>query len=100
MATSTADKLKLKSGMNVHVIHEPKGYAKAFGKLPAGVKFVDEAKIKVEAGAGGNGACSFLRLKFMPFGGPDGGDGGDGGSIFMEAAPSINTEPIRTDLRA
>ncbi|RDI46949.1 Obg family GTPase CgtA [Aquicella lusitana] len=55
------------------------------------MKFVDEAKIHVEAGRGGNGACSFLRLKFMPFGGPDGGDGGDGGSVYLRADESINT---------
>jgi GTP-binding protein len=55
------------------------------------MKFVDEAKIYVEAGKGGNGACSFLRLKFMPFGGPDGGNGGDGGSVFLCADESINT---------
>jgi GTPase len=55
------------------------------------MKFVDEAKISVEAGKGGNGACSFLRLKFMPFGGPDGGDGGDGGSIYLQADESVNT---------
>lgn len=55
------------------------------------MKFVDEAKIQVEAGRGGNGACSFLRLKFMPFGGPDGGDGGDGGSVYLKADESINT---------
>lgn len=55
------------------------------------MKFVDEAKIHVKAGKGGNGACSFLRLKFMPFGGPDGGDGGEGGSIFLLADDGINT---------
>lgn len=55
------------------------------------MKFVDEAKIYIEAGKGGNGASSFLRLKFMPFGGPDGGDGGDGGSVFLVADESINT---------
>ncbi len=55
------------------------------------MKFVDEAVISVEAGKGGNGACSFLRLKFMPFGGPDGGDGGDGGSVYLQADESINT---------
>lgn len=55
------------------------------------MKFVDEVKISVEAGRGGNGACSFLRLKYMPFGGPDGGDGGDGGSIFLEADEGLNT---------
>src|SRR5689334_22535521 len=55
------------------------------------MKFVDEAKIRVEAGNGGNGCCSFLRLKFVPKGGPDGGDGGDGGSIYLQADEGINT---------
>lgn len=55
------------------------------------MKFIDEAIIRVEAGNGGNGCCSFLRLKFMPHGGPDGGDGGDGGSIFLQADEGINT---------
>jgi GTP-binding protein len=55
------------------------------------MKFIDEAKIRVEAGDGGHGACSFLRLKFMPNGGPDGGDGGDGGSVFLIADEGINT---------
>lgn len=55
------------------------------------MKFIDEAKIRVEAGDGGNGCCSFLRLKFMPNGGPDGGDGGDGGSVYMRADEGINT---------
>lgn len=55
------------------------------------MKFVDEAKVYVEAGKGGNGACSFLRLKFMPNGGPDGGDGGDGGSVYLRSDNSINT---------
>lgn len=55
------------------------------------MKFIDEAKIKVIAGDGGNGCCSFLRLKFMPNGGPDGGDGGDGGSVYLQADEGINT---------
>ncbi len=55
------------------------------------MKFIDEAKISVEAGNGGNGCCSFLRLKFMPHGGPDGGDGGTGGSIYLQADAGINT---------
>jgi GTP-binding protein len=55
------------------------------------MKFIDEAKIKVEAGNGGNGSCSFLRLKFMPDGGPDGGNGGEGGGVFMQADEGLNT---------
>jgi GTPase len=55
------------------------------------MKFVDEATIKIKAGNGGNGAMSFRREKFIPFGGPDGGDGGDGGSIFVVADPNLNT---------
>ena len=55
------------------------------------MKFVDEARITVEAGDGGNGCMSFRREKFIPNGGPDGGDGGDGGSVFLEADDSMNT---------
>lgn len=55
------------------------------------MKFVDEAKISVEAGKGGDGACGFLRLKYVPLGGPDGGDGGDGGSVYMQADENLNT---------
>jgi GTP-binding protein len=55
------------------------------------MKFVDEARIKVEAGKGGNGCVSFRREKYIPFGGPDGGDGGDGGSIFVVADANLNT---------
>lgn len=55
------------------------------------MKFVDEAKIYVKAGDGGNGAMCFRREKFAPFGGPNGGDGGDGGSIYFSADENINT---------
>ena len=55
------------------------------------MKFVDEAKIRVEAGNGGNGCVSFRREKYIPFGGPDGGDGGDGGSVSLVGDTNINT---------
>jgi GTP-binding protein len=55
------------------------------------MKFVDEARIKVQAGNGGRGSTSFRREKFVPFGGPDGGDGGNGGSVFLRSASGINT---------
>jgi len=55
------------------------------------MKFVDEAKVRVQAGNGGRGSTSFRREKFVPFGGPDGGDGGNGGSVYLRAATGINT---------
>ncbi len=55
------------------------------------MKFVDEARIQVHAGKGGNGCVSFRREKFIPLGGPDGGDGGDGGSVRLIADEGLNT---------
>ena len=55
------------------------------------MKFVDEARARVQAGNGGRGSTSFRREKFVPFGGPDGGDGGHGGSVYLRAATGINT---------
>ena len=53
--------------------------------------FVDEVDIQVAAGAGGRGALSFRREKFVPRGGPDGGNGGNGGSVYAIASPHLNT---------
>ncbi|MBV9528921.1 GTPase ObgE [Sphingomonas sp.] len=53
--------------------------------------FLDQAKIFVRSGAGGPGAVSFRREKFVEFGGPDGGDGGKGGDVVFEAVPGLNT---------
>jgi GTP-binding protein len=53
--------------------------------------FIDRAVVRVVAGAGGSGASSFRREKFVPKGGPDGGDGGLGGSVFVRADPNLAT---------
>jgi GTP-binding protein len=53
--------------------------------------FRDECELEVRAGKGGDGAVSFRREKFAPFGGPDGGDGGDGGSVVLVASTSVNS---------
>ncbi len=55
------------------------------------MKFLDQAKIYLRAGDGGNGCVGFRREKFVEFGGPDGGDGGGGGDVIVEAARNLNT---------
>ena len=55
------------------------------------MKFIDQVKIYVKAGNGGDGSPSFRREKFIEFGGPDGGDGGDGGSVIFKAERNLNT---------
>ena len=55
------------------------------------MKFLDEAKVFVRSGAGGGGAVSFRREKYIEFGGPDGGDGGKGGDVWVEAVNGLNT---------
>src|SRR5664280_797800 len=59
-------------------------YAKA-------MKFLDEAKVYVHSGAGGNGCIAFWREKFLAFGSPSGGDGGKGGDVIVEAVNGLNT---------
>ena len=53
--------------------------------------FIDETDLHVRAGDGGNGAVAFLRMKYIPWGGPAGGDGGKGGDIVFEATRNVDT---------
>ena len=55
------------------------------------MKFLDQVKIYVKAGDGGNGSPSFRREKFIEYGGPDGGDGGKGGSVLLKSEQNLNT---------
>jgi len=55
------------------------------------MKFLDQAKIYLKAGDGGDGCVSFRREKYIEFGGPDGGDGGRGGNVTAEAVEGLNT---------
>lgn len=55
------------------------------------MKFVDQVRIEVKAGDGGRGCVSFLREKFVPRGGPDGGDGGDGGHVYFVVDEALST---------
>jgi GTP-binding protein len=55
------------------------------------MKFLDQAKVFVQSGAGGPGCASFRREKFIEFGGPDGGDGGRGGDVVLECVDGLNT---------
>jgi len=55
------------------------------------MKFLDQAKIYIKSGAGGNGCVGFRREKFIEFGGPNGGDGGRGGNVWVECVANLNT---------
>ncbi|HEX4409376.1 MAG TPA: GTPase ObgE [Xanthobacteraceae bacterium] len=55
------------------------------------MKFLDEAKVYIRSGAGGNGCIAFRREKFIEYGGPNGGDGGDGGDVVAETVLGLNT---------
>ena len=76
------------------VLSHPNSSCVALGAAPAYIAtmhFLDQAKIYAKSGAGGPGAVSFRREKFIEFGGPDGGDGGKGGDVVFEAVPGLNT---------
>ena len=55
------------------------------------MKFLDQSKVYVKSGSGGNGCISFRREKYIEFGGPDGGNGGKGGDVWAECVANLNT---------
>src|SRR5258708_13015876 len=55
------------------------------------MKFLDEAKVYIRSGDGGNGCVAFRREKYIEFGGPSGGNGGRGGDVVIEAVDGLNT---------
>ena len=55
------------------------------------MKFLDQAKVFIKSGDGGNGCVAFRREKFVPMGGPSGGDGGRGGDVVVECVDGLNT---------
>jgi GTP-binding protein len=55
------------------------------------MKFLDQAKIHIASGNGGDGCASFRREKYIEFGGPNGGDGGKGGNIIFKVDDNLNT---------
>src|SRR5262249_30629954 len=67
------------------------GRAAPWATIAAIMKFVDEVRVRVEAGDGGDGCMSFRREKYVPRGGPNGGDGGDGGDVVLHVDPGIST---------
>ena len=67
----------------------PKAPARSLPDQP--MKFLDEAKVYIRSGDGGNGCVAFRREKFIEFGGPSGGNGGRGGDVVVEAVDGLNT---------
>ena len=55
------------------------------------MKFLDQARLFINSGKGGNGCVSFRREKYLEFGGPNGGDGGRGGNVIIECVDGLNT---------
>jgi len=80
------------TGLRGNVLHSTSiGNLTPFGLRSVKMKFVDEARIHVKAGDGGNGCISFRRERFIPRGGPNGGDGGKGGDVLLQADVQLST---------
>jgi GTPase len=81
------------TGSDFAQIYSPTSFGewRRLGIYPKAMKFLDEAKVYIASGAGGNGCISFRREKFIEFGGPNGGDGGKGGDVVVEAVNGLNT---------
>jgi GTPase len=86
-----------KSGLHQALKIAPRGrrcgrrFYLAWPALREAMKFLDEAKVYIRSGDGGNGCVSFRREKFIEFGGPNGGDGGKGGDVIAQAVEGLNT---------
>jgi GTP-binding protein len=83
--------VSLKSCLPETGSEEPAIYSRAESDYITAMKFLDEAKVYIRSGDGGNGCVAFRREKFIEFGGPSGGDGGKGGDVVAEAVGGLNT---------
>ena len=81
----------LRSASRGHSTEDASAHAPAQPRRTPTIHFLDQAKIYLKSGAGGPGAVSFRREKYIEYGGPDGGNGGKGGDVIFRAVPSLNT---------
>src|ERR1700694_1450417 len=79
------------SWRRAHNVPRQLSYFRTRRRISCAMKFLDEAKVYIRSGDGGNGCVAFRREKFIEFGGPNGGDGGKGGDVIVQAVDGLNT---------
>src|SRR5260370_26678277 len=79
------------SWRRAHNVPRPLSYFRTRRRISCAMKFLDEAKVYIRSGDGGNGCVAFRREKFIEFGGPNGGDGGKGGDVVVQAGGGPHT---------